>query len=213
MVIETLGGLVSNIAAIIILAVFVEMLLPNNNMTKYLRLIMGLFIIVTILAPIMTLLEKEDTFEVVTWNFAADNRQLESILKKGEEIEKSNVKNATQEYIKIIEGQIIALVRLIPEIEKVNVAVTVHDTQDVRFGRIKGVVIWATLSKKNELVKEDLITKINPIDINLSKIPEEIDQSLEANNLHDISKIENRIRDTIASFYGLQRDQIQIKWN
>ncbi|MBS3970239.1 MAG: stage III sporulation protein AF [Clostridia bacterium] len=212
MVIETLGGLVSNIAIIVILAVFVEMLLPNNDMAKYLRLIMGLFIIVTILAPIMTLFEREDSFEVATWNFAADNRQLESILKKGEDMGKSNIERASQEYIKKIEGQIIALVRLIPKVDKVSATVSVHDSEDVRFGGIKSVIIWATLSG-NEPVKEDLIPRIDPIDIDLSKISEEVDQPKEVNNFHDINKIENQIRDTISNFYGLQKNQIQIKWN
>ncbi|WP_028309483.1 stage III sporulation protein AF [Desulfitibacter alkalitolerans] len=213
MVLETLGGLVSNIAVIVILAVFVEMLLPNNDITKYLRLIMGLFIIVTILAPIMTLLEKEDSFEVATWNFAADNRQLESILKKGEDMGKSNIEKASQEYIKRIEGQIIALVRLIPEVDKVSAAIAVHSNEDVRFGSIKGVIIWAALSE-SEPLKEDLIPKIDPIDIDLSKISEEAEQPKEVvKNHHDINKIENQIRDTISSFYGLQKSQIQIKWN
>lgn len=212
MVIETLGGLVSNIAIIVILAVFVEMLLPNNDMAKYLRLIMGLFIIVTMLAPIMALFEKEDSFEVATWNFAADNRQLESILKKGEDMGKSNIERASQEYIKKIEGQIIALVRLIPKVDKVSAAVSVHDSEDVRFAGIKSVIIWATLSG-NEPVKEDLIPRIDPIDIDLSKISEEVGQPKEVNNFHDINKIENQIRDTISNFYGLQKNQIQIKWN
>lgn len=212
MVLEALGGLVSNIAIIVILAVFVEMLLPDNHMAKYLRLIMGLFIIVTILSPIMSLLEKDDSLEVATWNFAADNRQLESILKKGGEIGKSNMEIASQEYISRIEGQIVALVRLIPEVEKVTAAVVIHSNEDVRFGALQGVTIWATLSD-NESIPEDLIPNIDPINIDLSNSSIDDEDQNSETRIHDLNKIETQIRDTLTSFYGLESDQIQIKWN
>ncbi|KUO50560.1 MAG: hypothetical protein APF76_07890 [Desulfitibacter sp. BRH_c19] len=214
MVLDALGGLVSNIAMIVILAVFVEMLLPDNHMAKYLRLIMGLFIIVTILSPIMSLLEKDDSFEVATWNFAGDNRQLESILKKGEEIGNLNMEKASQEYISRIEGQIIALVRLIPEVDKVTAAVTMHSNEDVRFGALKGVTIWATLADHDSTTEEDLMPNIDPINIDLSNstLENEANQATESET-HDLDKIDNQIRDTLTSFYGLERNQIQIKWN
>ncbi len=210
---EALGGLVSNIAMIVILAVFVEMLLPDNHMAKYLRLIMGLFIIVTILSPVMSLLETEDSFEVATWNFAADNRQLESILKKGEKMGQANMEKASQEYVNRIEGQMIALVRLIPEVDKVTAAVAVHSNEDIRFGALKGVTIWATLSN-NEATSEDFLQNIDPINIDLRSISDESDDTQNIQNrVHDLNKIENQIRDTLTSFYGLERNQIQIKWN
>lgn len=210
--IETLGGLVSSIAIIVILAVFIEMLLPNNGMAKYLRLIIGLFIIITILTPIMALLEQENAFEVAAWSFATDNRQLESILRTGEEMGRSNIERASEEYVKRIEGQIIALVRLIPGVDRVSVTVIIHDSEDVRFGAIESVIIWAALSE-DKSVGEDLVPGIDPIDIDLSRILGEVDQPMEVNNVHDISQIENQIRNTISNFYGLQREQIQIEWN
>jgi len=215
MVIEALGGLVSSIAIIVILAVFIEMLLPNNGMAKYLRLIIGLFIIITILTPLMALLEQEDAFEVAAWSFATDNRQLESIIRTGEEMNRSSMERASEEYVKRIEGQIVALVRLIPGVDRVSATVSIHGSNDVRFGAIEGVIIWVSLLE-GESVEEDLISGIDIVDIDLSRIPGEAAQpeSTELNNnLYDINQIENRIRDTISNFYGLQREQIQIEWN
>ena len=213
--IEILGGLVSSIAIIVILAVFIEMLLPNNGMAKYLRLIIGLFIIITILTPVMALLEQEDAFEVAAWSFATDNRQLESIIRTGEEMNRSNMERASEEYVKRIEGQIVALVRLIPGIDRASATVIIHGSEDVRFGAIESVIVWVSLLE-GESVEEDLIARIDTVDINLDRISGETNQpeSTELNNnLYDINQIEDRIRDTISNFYGLQGEQIQIEWN
>ncbi len=210
--IETLGGLVSNIAIIVILAVFVEMLLPNNSTAKYLRLIMGLFIIVTLLAPLMNFLERDSAYEVATWNFSADNRQLASILKTGEEIILQNNEKAAEEYKKRIEGQIIALVRLLPEIESVKSEVTLYSNDDIRFGGIQNVVLWVTSSEENfKLENEGIVTEIDPIEIDLSSIDEsELGKKEESK---DLNKIEMQIKETLGSFFGLEEEQIQVNWN
>lgn len=46
-----------DIIAVILLAVLVELLLPNKAMQRYARLVVGLFILLTILSPILKLLQ------------------------------------------------------------------------------------------------------------------------------------------------------------
>ncbi len=46
-----------SIIAIILLAVFVELLLPNKAMQRYARLVVGLFVLLTILSPILKLIQ------------------------------------------------------------------------------------------------------------------------------------------------------------
>ncbi|WP_206669928.1 stage III sporulation protein AF [Paenibacillus luteus] len=48
-----------DIIAIILLAVFVELLLPNKAMQRYARLVVGLFILLTILSPILKLIQSD----------------------------------------------------------------------------------------------------------------------------------------------------------
>ncbi|WP_051250775.1 stage III sporulation protein AF [Paenibacillus harenae] len=48
-----------DIIAVILLAVFVELLLPNKAMQRYARLVVGLFILLTILSPILKLLQTD----------------------------------------------------------------------------------------------------------------------------------------------------------
>ena len=65
--VEAFGGLINTVVVIILLAVFVEMLLPDNSMSNYLKLIMGLFLILAILTPVMHLLDKKDSINISTW--------------------------------------------------------------------------------------------------------------------------------------------------
>ncbi|NIK77460.1 stage III sporulation protein AF [Paenibacillus castaneae] len=48
-----------DIIAVILLAVLVELLLPNKSMQRYARLVVGLFILLTILSPILKLLQSD----------------------------------------------------------------------------------------------------------------------------------------------------------
>ena len=48
-----------DIIAVILLAVFVELLLPNQAMQRYARLVVGLFILLTILSPILKLIQSD----------------------------------------------------------------------------------------------------------------------------------------------------------
>ncbi|MCL1789795.1 MAG: stage III sporulation protein AF [Peptococcaceae bacterium] len=53
---DALKSLIGNLAFILLLAAFLEMLLPNSSMRGFVRLIMGLFVIAAVLQPITMVL-------------------------------------------------------------------------------------------------------------------------------------------------------------
>ena len=64
-------GAIKNIAGNVVLIVFfasvLEMFLPKSSMTKYIQLIMGLFVIVSILNPIIGLLTDDFSLNAFAW--------------------------------------------------------------------------------------------------------------------------------------------------
>ncbi|EGK14325.1 hypothetical protein HMPREF9374_0286 [Desmospora sp. 8437] len=50
--IELLSGWLKQIVILVLIAVFMDLLLPNNSMERYVKLVMGLLIILSILSPI-----------------------------------------------------------------------------------------------------------------------------------------------------------------
>ncbi|SEN22887.1 stage III sporulation protein AF [Lihuaxuella thermophila] len=58
-VIEWLGDWLKQIILLILIATFMDLLLPNHTMERYVKLVMGLLIILAILSPIFNLLQKD----------------------------------------------------------------------------------------------------------------------------------------------------------
>ena len=64
---QTLYNLVRNLAVILLLATFLEMLLPSKSMRGFVQLVMGLFVISAVLAPITSFLHTPLTMEIPAW--------------------------------------------------------------------------------------------------------------------------------------------------
>ncbi|WP_409346440.1 stage III sporulation protein AF [Paenibacillus sp. MBLB4367] len=78
---DWLGGWLKELILIIMLAAFAELLLPNNNMQRYARTVIGLFLLLTILSPILELFQRGlDAGKLLS---AADAWQLESAAVSG----------------------------------------------------------------------------------------------------------------------------------
>lgn len=65
---QTLQVLVRNLAVVLLLAAVLDLLLPNGKMSKYVQLIMGLFVIAAVLNPIATFLHKPLTMDIPAWS-------------------------------------------------------------------------------------------------------------------------------------------------
>ncbi|MFF2887705.1 stage III sporulation protein AF [Paenibacillus sp. NPDC057967] len=85
-----------DIIAVILLAVLVELLLPNKSMQRYARLVVGLFILLTILSPILRLLQTDMTNRLDAgmelWNERSMSKQvqmpsLEDIQRRADDIQ------------------------------------------------------------------------------------------------------------------------------
>ncbi len=58
--IQWLSGWLREIVLVVLFAVIVDMLLPNNMMKRYIKVVVSLFILLTILSPILSLLRSDD---------------------------------------------------------------------------------------------------------------------------------------------------------
>lgn len=85
-----------DIIAVILLAVLVELLLPNKAMQRYARLVVGLFILLTILSPILRLFQTDMTSRLDAgmelWNERSMSKQvqmpsLEEIQRRADDIQ------------------------------------------------------------------------------------------------------------------------------
>jgi stage III sporulation protein AF len=90
---EFVGGWLKQIILLVLVATFFDLLLPNHSMERYVKLVMGLLIILAILNPIFSLLDKNldlasftpDSQGVPEGNAAA----LSAIRREGEALQKT----------------------------------------------------------------------------------------------------------------------------
>jgi stage III sporulation protein AF len=105
--VQTLHTLVRNLVVILLLATFLEMLLPNKTMRGFVQMVMGLFVISAVLAPITTFLHTPLTMEIPAWS-ATTPQDLPAIATEGQGLKLA--RDAVQDqYRQILVNQIKAI--------------------------------------------------------------------------------------------------------
>lgn len=122
---ENLQTLVRNLAIILLLASFLEMLLPSKSMQGFVKLVMGLFVISAVLTTVTSFLHMPVEMYIPAWTETA-TRDL-PVLASGDS--GTNIgKDAVQEQYKaIIKNQVKALCLGVPGVNKAEVGVELSE--------------------------------------------------------------------------------------
>lgn len=197
----TLAQYTRNIAMIIIFTTFVNLIMPNGDFQKYIKMVLGLIVIITILSPINTLLFK-------------NKPDYTDILKRYQlDIEKTTMQSGSGIFLEAQKDMILENYRekIIPQmvnmIEK-NSPVTVkemtidcnEDTTSNEFGKIIAINM---VIEKTILETDKKTISIPKIKIG-SKILEK--QSTVGNE----GQIEKNIKTCLIDFYNLSNANINI---
>lgn len=186
---ESIAEIVKNLLVIIIVTSFLELLLPEGGVKPFVRFAIGLFIIITVLNPILSFIFNKDTFEIGWWDSRPLTPQEESINNAGKELNHEINQIGQQTLKEKVEGQISSLVLLVPGVKESRAKVEIDGE-----GVIKSMEI-----------------SVSP------EIPGNFESTSEAASLLDRQKMEKneaenirlKINELIKNFYGL--DGVRIK--
>ena len=118
---EGLKILIRNLAFILLLATFLEMLLPNKSMRGFVQLVMGLFVIAAILSPLTEFLKLDFSNEVPAWIVASS---ADMPVLAGESSMEDMGKSAVREqYKRILINQVEIFVSAVDGVENTDVTV------------------------------------------------------------------------------------------
>lgn len=179
---ETLQNLVRNLAVVLLLAGFLEMLLPNSSMRGFVKLVMGLFVISAVLGPVTDFLRAPLAMGVPAWNMTVS--QDLPVMANGQEVKAGQ--NAVQEqFRRIIVNQVQALVVTVKGVSDAQVEVEFEEgakglTEQPRIAWIR--------------VKLDGVRPIEPVKIGEAS-PE-------------LSARAGEVRRQVALFMGLPEDKV-----
>ncbi len=147
---QTLYTLVRNLAVILLLATFLEMLLPSKSMRGFVQMVMGLFVISAVLTPITTFLHTPLAMEIPAWAVTS-TQDLPAIATEGQGLKLAS--DAVQEqYRQILVHQIKALALGSDGVEGVEVDVEFEEGAGGLTDQPKIVLVTVTLtSAKGEI--------------------------------------------------------------
>lgn len=190
---QTLQTLVRNLAMILLLATFLEMLLPNKSMRGFVQMVMGLFVISAVLAPITTFLHTPLSMEIPAWTVTAP-QDLPAIASEGEGVKVG--RNAVQEqYRQILVHEIEALALGTNGVKAASVDIKFEEGAGGVIDQPKITEVNVTLTS----VKEE-IQPIQPITIGQAPLGSQT-QSSRA----------EEVREKIATFMNLPKEKILIQ--
>ncbi|MDD2400703.1 MAG: stage III sporulation protein AF [Clostridia bacterium] len=219
---NVLIDMVRNVVVIILLTTFLDMILPSNSMQRFIKVIMGLFVLVSLLNPIINIISEDKDFETFTWQYNNLSKN-NSVLEQSKKLQEVNEKLLRQNYKQRIEGQMKTLVQLIKDVNKVEVQVKFDSTnnKDNPCEQISKVTVIIGSKIEDKRLEPQFVETIKIKVVEVKKEGENKEQS-------SIAKIENEqmnknmvldkeketikcdILDTLCYYFGLRESQISV---
>lgn len=194
--IELLTVWVKTIVFVVLFATFLEFLLPNSSMQRFVRVIMGLFILLTVLNPVVDLIHNKWPINNVTAT-AGKSADYSAVLNANQNLVQERERLAMEIYKSDIAKQAKALITVIEGVADAKIVVNLDEKREKNLlgGKIKKLEVYVQpgLVKNNEKV-----TKVK-IGYSTSNVPQEIKPELAG-----------RIKKTLCEFYQLQNEQVTV---
>ncbi len=187
---SVLADIVRNVLVIIILASFLELLLPAGTIRPFVRFAIGLFILIAVLNPVLGYFFRDNNLQVNWWEYKIDEDIENSLVLEGRQINEGLV-NQNQLLLKEkLEGQINAVILLVPGIEDVH---TQAEIKDGTIDRIKFTICPEKALEEGGQIKV------------FTDEPEEYAEGMK-------QQIEKKITNVVGNMYGLGADKIEINF-
>ncbi|MFA5535554.1 MAG: stage III sporulation protein AF [Bacillota bacterium] len=180
---QGLQTIIANLTILLFFGFFMELLLPNNSFKGYLKVILGLFIIITLLTPVLNLLHQQIDIRLV-FEAEGSESKLGSIIQQSKELEKKQEEAALEMTKAHLEDQIegmlsftygiiapkVALTlegKSLKEQEVCQVTIIINELQqNLSFKKVEPVE-EVTVNQRNLLVGQEVRTGGNALSSNL----------------------------------------------
>jgi stage III sporulation protein AF len=196
---ETIYLLVRNIIFIILIAVFLEMLLPMKETRRFLEVVVGLFVLITILNPIVSLIQQEPYMEELDIQ-EGNQQELDEILSQGKKLQQVQAEQARSNYGMRIEEQIAVIAQMVPGVEQAEAKVQFAAGSSLdSVGVIEKVEVVIKKDRSQSIVDPIKRVSIEPGDGEQAEEVEESDKELL-----------EQVQTTVASLYGIAPSKVVV---
>lgn len=188
---------IKNIIFVVLFASFLELLLPSSSMQRFVRVIMGLFIMLAILNPIIGAVQHLTSKDQIP-TFAATSGDLNVITNEVNHVSDRNALSL-ELYKKELSQQIRILVMAMDGVADANVVVEIKkDNASTLAMGVNNIIVY---------VKPGISTKSEKI-VSIAKV--KIDK--EFNKIEEThTDLKQRITDMIIELYQIPKEKVEIK--
>lgn len=198
------------IILVVLLAVFLDLLLPNGVMQRYVRVVMGFVILATMLAPITSFFHSSwSPNALLAADLPLQDTSLQQILEQGKAMQKEQEKQAEEEWKKRMESSLKQQIeKEYPvTVEQVSLAYTLNQENAASYPQITGVSL--ILAKKEGSAPAVSIQPVQPVQIR------EGEQGATTGTFmptEEMKTWEQQICKEIANMWQLPTSSIILRW-
>ncbi|QGT98955.1 hypothetical protein SYNTR_0362 [Candidatus Syntrophocurvum alkaliphilum] len=190
---EVLITIVQSLLVIIIIASFLELLLPDGSIKPFVRFAVGLFVLIAILNPALSFIFSNHDLKLDFWDYTVDESIEEKIMVDAQELNERIVNVSSNTVLEKMQGQISSMALLVPGVEEVQTELKTD--QD---GIIEKIYLEVTPENNSD------IEEIESVDI--------LNTESSTDEYVDYTNLENRIITVINNVFGLKDVDIQIEF-
>ena len=184
--------IVRNVLVIVLIASFLELMLPEGTFRPFVRFAVGLFILIAVLNPVAGVLFGNRSINTEWWDLKVNMRQQEEILEQGERINRQIWKTHQEALSDKVAGQISAVAMLVPGVEDVETRVVLNESG--------GVDSMHLLVKPQTAVSEEGTGGVGVFRSNAASLSEEQEV------------IRSKLSTIIKNLYGFEDTAVQIEF-
>jgi stage III sporulation protein AF len=218
-----LSGWLEKIILLVLLASFMDMLLPNSSTQRYVKLVMGLVILLALLTPVMQLFSKDLTPErlavrMLNMNLDSSSGNMDQIKDYGEKLMQDNQKDTVQ----FVQGQLESLIKTKVEedygvsVKSIHVNLAKEKDKEQSYPAISSVQLVLDKDIKRNDGEKTQAAEIKPIapvtiDVSGESPAKTTHSSTQPTISPENKKLLTRIRDQISSTWNIDRNRIDAK--
>lgn len=217
--IEAIGSLIRYIVIIIFLSALLEMLLPQGVFRRYLRMLVGILLIFTMLTPLQKIMHLAPYWEMpVLSEGLPPEAELKDILQRGKEMYRDNLNLALEDYryriFSLLEGELAR--EFGQKLLRLEVSMN-ENPESSEFGTLKSIYAEVQEMRDFNSVKssdkiEEIKIKVEVTEQQENSYGKEIYENEAISAASDInSEKKHKINQFIAAYLQLPSEKIEVK--
>lgn len=197
--IKILGDLIRSLVLLLLLATFLEMLLPKSTLSRHIRLVVGLFVMMTILQPVLQLFNWQGPVGIPIRE--PPSEETRAVVHQGIRIKNEQQAAALQIAKRHLEQQVEAMIYLNIGVDKVHADLTLESNPEFEpvISRVKIIVSPA---EERTSGPASQIKEVEPVIIGR--------EQPKAKTSVEMEQLKDRIRNGVSAYLNLDQTKVQV---